>query len=240
MPESLQRPDIKWYFIVNDCCRGPVDSSTFRSLLNQGKIGPDTEVWCQGMSTWLPLKEFREKAKPEESLASADTDNPQPLTPTCLPWLRLLARAVDTIFLLFLSSCQLLVLPAWHEMNDLLFVLLIVGGACLLESLCLFLWAATPGKMLIGLKVQGSDGANLNFLQAAVRSAAMWLLGLGLFFSWALSLALFWASYRAMRCHGRTLWDGKGGQVIYLPQSHAQAAGLVLALLGGLQFINLA
>jgi hypothetical protein len=49
-----------------------------------------------------------------------------------------------------------------------------------------------------------------------LRTAIMWVMGTGLFFSWVVSLAFFWASYRALRAHGHALWDSGERQVVSL------------------------
>lgn len=46
---------MNWYYQCNDESRGPVSEETFRSLIANGSIRPDTLVWHDGMSEWLQL-----------------------------------------------------------------------------------------------------------------------------------------------------------------------------------------
>jgi uncharacterized RDD family membrane protein YckC len=240
----------KWHFIVNDCRRGPVDDKTFRSLLARGKIGPQTEVWCKGMGNWSRLQNLLFYAS-ENSAAASDIrpdngsgqsyDDEHCSAPS--PWPRLLARALDTIILLPLSAWLLISLPGCNELADLFFALAMIGGAWLLESLSLIFFAATPGKLLLGLKVLGPRGGKLNLRQAGARTAAMWIMGMGLFLSWIVSLAFFWASYRSLRYYGVTIWDAGGEyQVVSRGKAvnRAFAAAAVFAVILGLEFINIA
>ncbi|MDR1397855.1 MAG: RDD family protein [Desulfarculales bacterium] len=246
LPPQTER---KWHFIINDCRRGPVDDQTFRSLLSRGKIGPETEVWRKGMDNWTRLRNLPFYA-PESSASVLRTQahirpdaapGERPV-PTANPWPRLLARALDTLILLPLSAWLLISLPGGKESADLFFALLMIGGAWLLESLSLAFFAATPGKLLLGLKVLGPQGRKLNLRQAGARTAAMWVMGMGLFLSWIVSLAFFWASYRSLRYYGVTIWDAGGeyqvvGRGKALNRAIIAAAMFVMIL--GLEFINI-
>jgi uncharacterized RDD family membrane protein YckC len=241
--------DRKWYFIINDCRRGPVDDKTFRSFLARGKIGPETEVWCKGMDNWNRLHNLSSYA-PENSAPGPgiwpDNNGGQGYNNVrCSAlnlWPRLLARALDTIILLPLSAWLLISLPGCNELADLLFALAMIGGAWLLESLSLIFCAATPGKLLLGLKVLGPQGNKLNLRQAGARTAAMWIMGMGLFLSWIVSLAFFWASYRSLRYYGVTIWDAGGEyQVVSRGKAlnRALIAAAMFAMILSLEFINI-
>lgn len=43
---------MKWFYAVDRQRQGPVSDEEFARLVREGKIGPDTLVWCQGMDNW--------------------------------------------------------------------------------------------------------------------------------------------------------------------------------------------
>ena len=49
-----------WYYGKDNEQQGPVSELEMRSLISTGKITPDTIIWCEGMSDWLPLSQVPE------------------------------------------------------------------------------------------------------------------------------------------------------------------------------------
>ncbi|MBO7655856.1 MAG: DUF975 family protein [Kiritimatiellae bacterium] len=47
------------YYAENGVRKGPIDEATFRSLVADGTIGPDTLVWHEGMTDWQPYARFQ-------------------------------------------------------------------------------------------------------------------------------------------------------------------------------------
>lgn len=43
---------MKWFYAVDRQRQGPVSEEEFARLVREGKIGPDTLVWCQGLDNW--------------------------------------------------------------------------------------------------------------------------------------------------------------------------------------------
>jgi hypothetical protein len=41
-----------WYYGENGEQKGPVDEATFRQWVAEGRIRPETLVWCDGMENW--------------------------------------------------------------------------------------------------------------------------------------------------------------------------------------------
>lgn len=48
---------MKWYYVDAGQQAGPVDDVQLQELLSSGRIQPDTLVWREGMTTWLPYRE---------------------------------------------------------------------------------------------------------------------------------------------------------------------------------------
>jgi hypothetical protein len=63
-----------WYYSIEGQQRGPVDETTFDSLIADGVVTTDTLVWQNGMTDWIPLAQARRvegKAISVEDAASA-------------------------------------------------------------------------------------------------------------------------------------------------------------------------
>lgn len=48
----------QWYCMVGQERFGPVDDETLRQWAREGRIGPTSYVWTEGMPNWLPLKDI--------------------------------------------------------------------------------------------------------------------------------------------------------------------------------------
>lgn len=46
---------MNWFYCDGNAQKGPVDDTTFRALVANGTIRPDTLVWHDGMPSWQPL-----------------------------------------------------------------------------------------------------------------------------------------------------------------------------------------
>ena len=48
---------MNWFYSNDGARKGPIDDATFRDLVANGTIRPDTLVWHEGMADWKPLYE---------------------------------------------------------------------------------------------------------------------------------------------------------------------------------------
>lgn len=46
---------MNWFYSEGGAQKGPIDDSTFRALVANGTIRPETLVWREGMADWQPL-----------------------------------------------------------------------------------------------------------------------------------------------------------------------------------------
>ena len=46
---------MSWYYAENNERRGPIEDAAFDSLVSSGSVRPETLVWREGMTNWLPL-----------------------------------------------------------------------------------------------------------------------------------------------------------------------------------------
>ncbi len=44
-----------WYYVVHDAIEGPVTDDEFRRRVDDGVVGPDTWVWHEGLTGWVPF-----------------------------------------------------------------------------------------------------------------------------------------------------------------------------------------
>jgi len=113
---------------------------------------------------------------------------------------RAMARLTDA-FLLFLpvSWIFLALLP------DSIGWMLALLACFLMEGTLITMWGASPGKLVLGLRVVGVAGP-ITFNTALKRSIQVWVLGeaMGLWMFWNISLAV---AYRRYMDRGRAIWD---------------------------------
>jgi len=61
---------MSWYYAENNERRGPIEDAAFQSLVAAGSIKPDTLVWRDGMTDWVP---YSEAASAVSAAATAST-----------------------------------------------------------------------------------------------------------------------------------------------------------------------
>jgi hypothetical protein len=53
-----------WYYLVDGRQEGPVDDAQFESLIEQGVINSESQIWKEGQADWTPLGTFRRSGLP--------------------------------------------------------------------------------------------------------------------------------------------------------------------------------
>ena len=199
-----------WYYAAAGRKEGPVGEAEFARLLAAGDIVPATLVWRKGMATWRPWGEM-------QGLVATGVDPAAPGLGR-----RLSAKILDLIFLLTLASLvdgtSRKLFPnafgAGFPLNQIqcatIAVILVLG-------LCYLSWftgkfGATPGKMVMGLKVVSVAGQRIGYGRALVRGCVEFLLIPG-------SAAFCWPWVSRFRAPG-----GAGGDA--LPPALLSAAAL--------------
>lgn len=56
-----------WYYGENGRQVGPLDENAIRAAIGEGRLGPQTLVWCEGMAAWQPLSSVSELSSPYAS-----------------------------------------------------------------------------------------------------------------------------------------------------------------------------
>lgn len=176
---------------------GPVSEFRLKELAQSGEIVPTTLIWQKGMEKWVPVGEL----KPElfESPSEAEIPAPPPLVVKSKPdasylLRRLMAKMFD--FALVTLVLMWFVSPLVQELNppedpqalkekletDSEFAALLAAfylktflysmmAHLSYQTICLTLWSATLGKLMLGLRVIHVSGVRLTPLQALARAA---------------------------------------------------------------------
>ncbi|HEU5395564.1 MAG TPA: RDD family protein [Verrucomicrobiae bacterium] len=55
---------MKWYYVDQGQQEGPVSDEQLDSMLQDGRIQPETLIWCQGMPAWTPCRDVRGQPAP--------------------------------------------------------------------------------------------------------------------------------------------------------------------------------
>ncbi len=132
--------------------------------------------------------------------------------PVRCPWRRFFARSTD-LAIVSLTQVAVLILVFRVNVSHILWIVKWLMGLLNwvvlvpLEALCLSHWGTTPGKWLLGIRVEHADGRRLTFSEAARRAALVFIYGEGCDVP-IVSLYRNWRSYRAVMVTGDMLpWD---------------------------------
>src|SRR5579862_8601869 len=67
---------MSWYYVEQGAQAGPVNNEQFAELVRNGKIQPDTLVWREGMTAWMPYREARVESPSPSALGPGGGANP--------------------------------------------------------------------------------------------------------------------------------------------------------------------
>ncbi len=153
----------------------------------------------------------RSPALPEPDPRPGPKPGPEDSAVPVSPWRRFFARWFDrTLCSILMTWLVLGVLHIPWEDNFLMEVMfnyiLPICAVILLEPLALCTLGATPGKLLLGLRVRANDGRRLNFGTAFRRTCGVLGAGEGLFVP-LLSLWRNLASYRDLKAGETLYWE---------------------------------
>jgi uncharacterized RDD family membrane protein YckC len=196
---------MNWYYAEAGQQRGPVDDTSLDQLVTQWVVRDDTLVWSEGMSGWQPhasVRGTRAAQPPPFEPTTAPYATPEPVVPAARHyggfWIRFVARFIDGIILGVISAIiripfaaifglgsfvgfrsgnpddVIAALPGIMGFAGLSFFIGIAVGV-VYEVFFLSTRAATPGKMVFGLKVIRADGGPITPALAAGRYFAVWL-----------------------------------------------------------------
>ena len=219
---------MQWFYAQNGQQVGPVEEAALDDLVRQGVVRDDTLVWTAGMPSWQPHGTARgARAMPPPVLpgtpvmAPMPPGAPMPAAPRYGGfWIRFLARVIDVVLvsaigaiiripLAILGIGAIGGLPANPgDFMEVLPLLAGIFGLSLMISIALQATyevyfvstrGATPGKMVLGLKIVRADGSPIPVGLAFGRFCAHWLSGLALMIGYI--IAGFDKEKRALHDH---------------------------------------
>jgi hypothetical protein len=224
-----------WHYHDGAQQRGPVSKVDILALRKEGKIGPDTLVWSQGMDEWKPVGKVPElevstvqPALPDRqspvspyappvsaSEVNVDWEDYTPTGPQVRPWVRYWARTFDFLFFSILVGAVAGVLsPGMVKgMPETILGFVILFAYCFVEPLMLATFGTTPFKALLRVRMRNGDGSKLSYLQALRRTFSVLLFGQGLGIP-LVALIMCITSYSRLTNKGITRWDASGSFVV--------------------------
>jgi uncharacterized RDD family membrane protein YckC len=197
---------MEWYFANNNQRSGPFSQDAFFECVRKGEVTPSTLVWHRGMAAWLPWSEVLAGLDPETARLAERPRLPVfvpsiPLAapasagfrPVYAPFIkRVGAKIVDILILVGPSMVADLLLARFYwggqpplpdnfegflEHQALLTLInTVIGIAFALYFIRRY--EATPGKLLLGLKLVRADGSPLGKGRIVGRYFAEMLSGL--------------------------------------------------------------
>lgn len=192
---------------------GPFEDYEVREMIREGKVNKATRVWHEGAGGWLPASELGilagEFEKPEESAPEVIEVRLAPFR----AWPRLGARVMD--YMIYRSILHFLSVgfdvnlmggvdsSGWLVIGTILPVILM--EAAMVSSI-----GCTPGKWLLGMRVETVLRQGLSTGQAFVRSMRVWVLGMGMFLPLMMLIGLCMSLWFG-RKKGGMLWDLQSG-----------------------------
>ncbi len=157
------------------------------------------------------------------------------------PWVRFFARYIDGVVFYLIQRTLLVALfglvlgpknisPS-NYVNQTVFTIALIAisifGWMFMAAICVRIFATTPGKALLGIRIRNGAGEKLGFADAFAREWGVWVYGLGLCFPPA-TVILMITSYLRLIDRGDTRWDNDQNAVFF----HADCGPLrVLAAL---------
>tara|TARA_B100001057_G_C22744162_1_gene909073 strand:+ start:613 stop:1353 length:741 start_codon:yes stop_codon:yes gene_type:complete len=206
----------QWYYVFENEKKGPVFESELIDLFKSGKLSINSLVWTREMKDWVPAVNVIELVKQTNSpppLPVFGNENGIKSEQTCSqvrPWVRYWARLIDILILaFFLGGILGILYPSVLEISENLLGVLMLLIYVFIEPAMVASWGATPGKAIFKIRVRKSDGTNLNYNEALVRSFKVYILGLGLGLP-IVSLITNIFAYVRLTKEGITSWDEQG------------------------------
>lgn len=161
------------------------------------------------------------------------------------PWARFLARQIDLVWQAWLISFafglfspqQFAALDVAIQHNNLVFGMVLLPGALLLDAMCMAVFGTTPGKALAMIRVR-HDGKKLTFPQALTRNLGVY------FYGFALGLPLFNLfamafSARRLRLKKQARWDESPGRSVTGERLHWLHWVLLVVICAGLFVVSI-
>lgn len=191
---------------------GPLEDYEVREMIREGKVDRDTRVWHEGADGWLSASDLGVLASefkvPKEKQEAIQV-RPAPFR----AWPRLGARMIDYLIYELILHCFSIAcgVNLWKGVESSGWVVVgIVLPVILMEAAMVGSLGFTPGKWLLGLRVETLGGQRLSTGQAFVRSMRVWVLGMGMFLPLMMIIGCCMSLWFGKK-KGGMLWDLQSG-----------------------------
>lgn len=238
--EANATTETLWHYVRDEQTQGPIPESEIVSMFNEGRLGPTTPVWSDGMEDWVPASQvptFQQRLAevplvapqqvPQRTLRDRAEAARAEGVPQVRPWVRYFARITDMYIFAFAFGLFMGYVGLAAEIPEYAFGLMVPFIWIFAESLLLSTFGTTPGKWLLGTWVCDAAGKRLSFSDALSRSFSVWFMGMGLGLP-VVTLVTLIASYVKLKKEGMTNWDREGPYAII---HERVGVGRVLAVL---------
>lgn len=161
---------MNWFYSEGGAQKGPIDDSSFRALVANGTIRPDSLVWHEGMADWQPLSAAEpglapQVVPPPTPGAAAAPAAGAPLPPGTVPN-HLVGAILATIFCCWPFGVPAIVFAA--RVNGLLARGDLAGATDASKKAGTWMWIAFG----LGLAVQLLNAAFMLLATPMIREAA--------------------------------------------------------------------
>jgi uncharacterized RDD family membrane protein YckC len=221
------------WIIIDGEKSGPFDIAHVARRIEEGELNASHYGWSEGMKEWISLAEMPQFI--ESFARRSNVPLPPPIpdlvvnpylppanlqgavvgarVPISLLIRRFFARWFDWMLWSGIYLCtaiaigmdvKALVMNYWFT-----YAMMIVW--VILESAMMHLWRTTPGKFLLGIRVQSAAGGSLSLGKSFLRTVRVYLMGMGMIHPLLLPICHGF-SFWFVRKYGAALWDGSLGQ----------------------------
>ena len=192
---------------------GPLEDYEIREMIREGKVNRDTRVWHEGADGWLSACDLGVLASEFKVLERDDQEVIQIRPAPFRAWPRLGSRVID--YLIYRSILQFFSIACGVNLSNAVnasgwMVIGIVLPVILMEAAMIGSLGFTPGKWLLGLRVETLRGQRLSTAQAFVRSMRVWVLGMGMFLPPMMMIGCCMSLWFGKK-KGGMLWDLQSG-----------------------------
>jgi hypothetical protein len=193
--EGIVPMNLEWWYTLGGKRQGPATIGQVKDLLLDGSLSLESLVWKQGFQNWLKIsdvEEFREvlgALPPELPNVSTRPPSAAVLVVPLGAWRRFSARTLDLWIIglpvgfltAYVGASYSEGFALWLQKpgSEYLFGWLILPLILLFESFLFRIFASTPGKALLGVKVTTLAGVNLTGWTYLKRQAGVYLHGYG-------------------------------------------------------------
>lgn len=236
-----------WYCVQDGKSEGPLPESEILQMFREGRLGAESLLWTESMTTWVPAGRIETFHNCLASLPLVVVPAPRTLrqraeearaqgVPQVRPWVRYLARIYDIWVCAFLIGLVAGTAGVLVDIPEFALGLAIPFVWVFMESLLLSTWGTTPGKWLFKTWVADAMGNRLSFMDALSRSFSVWFMGLG-FGLPIVSLITLIASYMKLKDQGLTSWDRDGRFAVIHERIGAPRVVVAILLVVAFSFI---